>query len=345
MDFEDSVAALTAKEAMKIELALQCLEEKMYVPVEAKQPEEDVIETEHDVYRDYMQSTMVGYSAHTEEVTEEEILLWQRNFFYLQVRGEAMLELDPDFEENTSNAEDDLPDGVYFHSMPDSQPREGREESGTSSTTSGGGKDKDFLDLRVGGVAARLTAPPLGSRDRIPSEDNAALKQDDHEEEEEEVLVIDGQLEETLCIDRRPAAAALSSSSSSNSRVEEEDIHTSIEPVSCQQAEVVNSLVDVIFPDIVAFALRPLVASVVRAGREHGVRYQEAGEEAPLGHPAQESWQQEEQGEEQQEECMFFSGEGGAEEYGDNDRRCSEDGGGGGGGGGGGFLVIPDGWD
>lgn len=297
MDFEDSIAELTAKEAMKIEIALKDLEDKLFVPVEIEQPPDaaEEVMTEHDVYRDYVQSSMAGYSAHTEEVTEEEILLWQRNFSYLHVRGEAMLELDPDYIEDEEDHE-------YFHPMPHEQP-------GVAQITYPTGQDDDSFGLRVSGRAIVIREPP-----------HNPMQEEQGDAENEELLCCDGVWEETLHIDTRPAGSCSDHSDC--------DIFASVEPLHSQQAEVVHSLVDVIFPDIAVTSLRPLVEMVVRAGREHGVQYRHGAEEgADLQHCGVDR-------DCSRDECLFYSGAGDLGDKGGVDSAQGAS-----------LLVVPGGWD
>lgn len=316
MYFEDSVAALTAKEAVKIELALKALEQQLFEPVEdvKLQPEEvDVSERvsegvgERDVYKDYVHSAMAGYSAHTEEVTDDEARLWQKQFPYIMVRGEAMLELDPDYEERGSDNEDDM-EGTSFHSIPNNQGIATSEvkDSGGDMMAIGGGDDAP--ELRVCGVALSVG---------IATDENSGENNNDEGEDNEEVLYSDGQLEETLFVDVRPPDAKCEKSV--------DDIFTSIEPIQCQQAEVINSLVDVIFPDIVNIALKPLIEKVVQAGRDHNIQYC-AEEDQELEH---------EQEMDTGDDCVFFSDDRFASDC-NNDGIPQA---------GTGNLVIPDGWD
>ena len=323
MDFEDSVAALTAKEASKIELALKDLEDLLFIPVPAQEPSVIVETEERDVYRDYMLSAAVGYSAHTEEVAKEEVALWQSQFSYLHVQGEAMLELNPDYEEDNINQREEdlsLPDGSFFHPMtPANLTHDDNEVKNTAE------KGSDPLDLRVSGISIAPLSRCRREDGSVSPQKQRLLEED---EEEGEILFAEGQFEETLHVDKGMPSMCPSSDNRNG-----DEIYTSIEPIHCQQAEVINSLVDVIFPDIVKFALRPFVASVVRAGREHNARFV-AEEELP-----HDSVHGQEEG---CEDGMFFSGDDGTNQYpyGDNQDESS-----GGNNRGGQFLVVPDGWD
>ena len=246
MDFEDSLAALTQKEAAKIELALNEVEEKLYNPLPEK-PIKEVVSTESDVYKEYMQSALAGYSAHNEDVCDEEVAMWQQNFMYLQVKGNAMLELDSEYEESVNEENDE---GVSFVPMPfiQSEVYEGSTLADTSNSDNG--------NLRISGFAISLDQNCSSNQNITNDVGNVADK--------EEILYVDGILEECLLINHEPNESTF---------MDEADIYTSIEPSQCQQAEVINSLVDVIFPDIANLALRPLVTKVIRAGRKHNVQF------------------------------------------------------------------------
>jgi len=301
MDFEDSIAALTAKEAAKIELALKDLEDLLFVPAEVNKPEEVTSNIEPDIYRDYVQSAMAGYSAHTEEVTQDEVRLWQKDFSYLQIKGEGMLELDPDYE--VSGEETCIPEGVSIHVMPHNQ--EGVVKREVRGGVDGVRHDGDIPDLRVSGSFIEIN-PRI--RPSIPEREN--------EDDEGEVLYSDGALEETLHLDMRSIQVTTGLSEGGE--------YLSIEPEQCQQAEVVNSLVDIIFPDIVNLSLKPLISKVVQAGREHNVEYSTEMSHGGCEH------------EMENEDGLFFS----ASDHYDNDFQRNEDHQSRGG-----CLVIPDGWD
>lgn len=304
MDFEDSIAALTAKEAANIELALNDLEDLLFVPLKVDEPEQVTSNIEPDVYKDYMQHAMAGYSAHTEEVTQDEVRLWQMSFSYLQVKGEGMLELDPNYED-PDDEEANILEGVSVHAMPRNQ------DGPTLGEVRGGaviGHEDDMPSLRVCGSAIKLS--PL-IRSSLPD-------RDDDEEDEGEILYSDGVLEETLHINKRPYQVAAD-------RCEEGE-YSSFEPGQCQQDEVVNSLVDIIFPDIVNFALKPLISRVVQAGAEHNVEYSSKIREDEC----------KQEMENEDGDGILFSVSG----HYDNEFQRNEDHQSGGRG-----LVIPDGWD
>jgi hypothetical protein len=79
---------------------------------------------------------------------------------------------------------------------------------------------------------------------------------------DEEILARDGNLEEYFAYDN--------SGSLLDSGLDNESIYDSIDPSKTGQAEVINGLLDAVFPDICA-AMEPLVRRVVATGREHGV--------------------------------------------------------------------------
>lgn len=236
MDFEESFAAIAVQQAIKTKQSLLDLENELCTELRPIEDPEVVDSSEADVYKDYMVGSMGGYSAHTEEVDEKEITLWKNKFQYLRLTGQGFDLSGMHLAENSS--------GIHAVSLK-------QDNEVTSAVSSSCDDDLGSDSLRVYGkrICPMLTDPFHS----IPNE--------------EEIIKQHGILEESICIDRR----RLESDASSNC---DDDVFSSIDPDKSQQAEVINSLVDIIFPETVALSLRPLIERVVRASRQNNIRFE-----------------------------------------------------------------------
>lgn len=109
-DFYAGFDALVRREANKIESALRDLDDQLYTETTVNAPppvdegisadtqeiapqtdeDDDVEDTAMNVIREYQRFDAVGYEAHLDAVSKNEILQWQWAFPYLRVQGTAI---------------------------------------------------------------------------------------------------------------------------------------------------------------------------------------------------------------------------------------------------------------
>lgn len=175
-----------------------------------------------------------GYDAHVESVNSKEICLWQHQFHYLGITG-------------VSSTQTTYPAPENFDEISNI----GEEESNSTKDRPCPNVDDDFTRMKIIGKKLDIQSLPL-------PEDG----------DEGETFASDGVLEEYFAYDNSGNMIPVSTDNGSS------DMFSSIDPSESGQAEVINGLLDAIFPDLCA-ALEPLVHRVVSVGRKHGVSYVE----------------------------------------------------------------------
>ena len=167
-----------------------------------------------------------GYDANYIAVSDKELASWQNNFYFISILGQSIV-TNLNLPEN-GNTHDELElrkvvsDGPYFDVVTDS---------------------REDLKLFIEG------------RSILPSEINACLPLKD-----EEVLAVDGQLEETFILhtDHDISHGQLATKALATHIPTE----TCLSPSTSMKVEVISSLVDAIWPDVVN-AMQPLIDDIL----------------------------------------------------------------------------------
>jgi hypothetical protein len=208
-----------------------------------------------------------GYDAHSEAVSDQELLDWQRQFVYLRVVGTAIAI--PEYAQtrnNNQHGEGHQPISEFIPSADNSSGSSIRMEVDPSSTSS-----EALGELAIVGKSVQ-TQPTVQLHNTHSNSNNAGEGGGDGEEEEEieeEIICSHGELSEILVINHTPTSIC------PQPQVQDDLDNAFIDPKHVRCNDIAQAVLDRedCWPTFVNTALKPLIAAVVRAARVNNLQY------------------------------------------------------------------------
>ena len=248
-EFEESLARLGVLESKKTEQTLEEIDNKLY---------SEEIEIIPRVEEEFIR----GYDSLIQQVDDKEIQKWQTTFHYFRVCGNGY----------GIGFEDDDEGDEYKENIEIEEHREFEEEIECVVDGLSDEDEVDYNNLNDNNDEHKsnlkyfpddeLSSLVITGNKIIPQE-NLSIQNSDNNLEVEEIIDMNGILEEVIIIDK-------STDDDVKTIQLNEDIFQSCDPRYSQKIEIVNSLFDVLLPDIVIL-LTPVVEQLVRVCHENNI--------------------------------------------------------------------------
>lgn len=237
-----SFADIGRLEAAKTSKALLKIDEQLPFEYELQEADakENIIESFEEGFTfDYRRYESNGYDAHSENVDKKEIQSWQKVFPYFLVRGVSMTP-EESIHEDLSKSDEV---GEFFPMATDDQSVEIRPNISSLSLINKSSQNT-IPDLTV--LGKKLTISPV----LIQSDDK-----------------IHGHLDELIAVNVTPHNHDIQID---NEEISDSDV---LSPNVLRQQEIVSTLLDAVWPEIVE-VLKPLIRKVVRKSRSADITYE-----------------------------------------------------------------------
>ena len=216
------------------------------------------------------------YEAHTDTVKPGELRDWQDSFAYLRINGTRAS------ENNENNEAEEITEQHLqdFFSTPSTLKEDKNSNQNeplpmrdsTAEPPSLASEGLPAGDILIKGCKVALAT-------RLPEEDRDFSTTSNGGDACEEIIASHGVLEEIL--DQRYPDKYGDLSEKGDSSVDQGNTNTALEPIASQQQEVLDILVDAVWPDIVHKQLEPLIRQLVLESRQYGPELYSESVESP----------------------------------------------------------------